>query len=204
MRTKTIKTKKQYTKCLMSFIAFFCLQLIMIYPLFAEESENRNENTASEKNIHKPFQDEFGYLTELPKLDVEVIPAGSKKKLSIDSFPGNVVILFFTTSWCPKCPAVFSVLDDLVGELEADGVKNVKVVPLFIEASDAKIKEYYETSNAKHLKRFKGISSENLDIRGVPTCIVINKKGKTVWGFSGAIDYSSSEFKNFIVNLSRE
>ena len=204
MKTKTIKTKTQYTKCLMNFIAFFCLQLIMIYPLFAEESENRNKNTASEKNIQKPFQYEFGYLAESPKLDVEITPADTKEKFSVKSFSGNVIVLFFTTSWCPKCPAVFSVLNDLAGELEAEGIKNVKIIPLFINDPDNKIKKYYEVNDSKHLKRFKGISRENLGIQGVPTCVVVNKKGEIVWGFSGAIDYSALEFKEYIVNLSRE
>lgn len=184
-------------------------------------SKNQKGNTSQNKNViseflenissAKPFKDLPGYWKELIDFDVTITNAEvndefPSEKFSLKSLKGNVVILFFTTTWCPNCIKVFQDLDKLSRALLSKNISNVKIIPLVlgIEGDDV-IKKYYEENKVASLQRFKSLSPMFFNvIRAVPTCFVFNKKSVPVWGFSGATNYGAFEFLNFIESLSKE
>lgn len=162
-------------------------------------------------HIKKPFEDYPGYWSEIPDFDVtaensEVNDEFPFESISLDKLKGNVVLLFFTTTWCPNCVKVVQDLDNLSRKLADKKISNVKIVTLFIGMEDDEaIRDYYKTNKVQSLHRFKPISPVSFGIiKAVPTCFVLNKKSVLVWGFSGIANYGSLEFLNFIEDLSKE
>ena len=161
--------------------------------------------------VQKPFNDQPGYREQLIDFDIEITNAETNDEFPSESFrlkdlKGNVVILFFTTTWCPNCVKVFQDLDKLVSELSGKNISNVKIVTLILGTeNDDAVKSYYETNKIKSLRRFKSVSPLFFKaVRVVPTCFVFDKKSVPVWGFSGAANYGDPNFLNFIEDLSKE
>jgi len=162
-------------------------------------------------DAQKPFKDYPGYWTQLINFDVEITNVEANDEFPSESFhlkdlKGNVVILFFTATWCPNCVKVFQDLDKLVKELDGKNISNVKIVTLVLGTeSDNDVKNYYEKNKVKSLRRFKSISPLFFNmVRAIPTCFVFDKKSVLIWGFSGAANYGDPHFLNFIEGLSKE
>lgn len=160
----------------------------------------------------KPLlEDHPGCWKKLPDFDLEItcieandeFPSGSFR---LKDLKGNVVILFFTSPWCPNCVKVFQDLDNLNKGLSGKNISNVKIITLVLGTEDDDtVKNYYEANNVKSLCKFRSISPLFFNkVRAVPTCFVFNKKSVPVWGFSGAANYGNFEFLNFIEDLSKE
>ena len=168
-------------------------------------------SSAKIAGIKKPFKDLPGYWKEPGDFDVTITNAEANdefpsEKFSLRSLKGNVVILFFTTTWCPNCIKVFQDLDNLSQTLLKKNISNVKIIPLVLGMEDDEtVKNYYKENQIVSLRRFKALSPLFFNvIRAVPTCFVFNKKAVLVWGFSGATNYGAFEFLDFIESLSKE
>lgn len=125
---------------------------------------------------------------------------------SLENLKGNVVILFFTTTWCHNCTSVFKDLDCLTQDLANRQITNVKIIPLVLGIDDDQtIEKYYKKNEITSLHKFKSISPLFCNkITHVPTCFVFNKNSVPVWGFSGITNYRALEFLNFIESLVKE
>ena len=181
-----------------------------------QTKKNDSEGAISEfmKNFsgtQKPFKDYPGYWNHVNDFDIEitnietndVFPSGSFR---LKDLKDNVVILFFTTTWCPNCVKVFQDLDKLSNDLSKSNVSNVKIITLVLGTEDDNaVKNYYKTNKVESLCKFKSVSPLFFKAVGaVPTCFVFNKKSVPVWGFSGAANYGDPNFLNFIESLSKE
>lgn len=154
--------------------------------------------------IKPPFSDHPGFLEKLPVLDFTVNNMDTKQKFTLQELKGNVVVVFFTTTWCPNCPTVFRDLNDLADKLSDLGISNVKIIVLVIgNDSHNAIQVYYKMNKVQLLDIFEPISPFK-GISGVPTVIILDKSGKSVWGFTGANNYKSQEILEFITALSKE
>lgn len=162
-------------------------------------------------SVQKPFKDYPGYLNQLPNLDLEITcieinDEFPSRSFRLNDLKGNVVIVFFTTTWCHNCEKVFQDLDKLAGELSGKNISNVKIITLVLGTEDDNaVKNYYKTNKVKSLRKFRSISPEFFkEVNAVPTCFIFDKKSVPVWGFSGAANYGNPYFLNFIEDLSKE
>ena len=158
-------------------------------------------------DLKKPFSDQPGYVEEVQEFDKVIYNIDTKKEFTIKKdLKGKVVILFFTTTWCPNCPAVFKDLDSLADKLSKSNVSGVVIIPLVIgNDTENHIRNYYKVNDVQLLDVFKPIKVDDTEnIGGVPCCIVFNKNGDPVWKFVGIANYASQEFLNFITALWEE
>lgn len=127
------------------------------------------------------------------------------KKVAISDLKDEVVILVFSTTWCPNCPNVIRQLDDLRARLKSINVENVRIIHLNI--GDESLSEV-----KKHLKHIKvsleawhSIPSDAVEVSVIPSVLIFNKNGEKVCGYiGGGFDYLSDEFVKFIVTLSKQ
>jgi thiol-disulfide isomerase/thioredoxin len=161
--------------------------------------------------LSKPFEGYPGYWKQLDDFDIMLTCIEPNKEFPTEAFSlkelkGNVVILFFTTTWCPNCVKVFQDLDNLSRKLSDKKLSNVKIITVVLGMDDDDtVKNYFETNKITSLRKFKSVSPLFFNtIRAVPTCFVLNKESTPVWGFSGIANYGSLEFLNFIEDLSKE
>ena len=117
--------------------------------------------------------------------------------VDLTSKKGNIMILNFWATWCVPCKKEMPSLDEL-----SKLYPEVNIYPINLEKPNKdKTKLFFESLNIKNLKiyfdpEFKLVKSFNM--RGVPTSILINKKGKEFARVIGEIDFIENSFINLL------
>ncbi len=216
MSISSVLNLLKYKKYILYCIGFFLINVTecsqntkandntgLIYGILNKISEK--SGTISKKN--KPFSEQAGYMEKIENFNMQISSIDNNVNYKLSELKNNVIILFFTTTWCPNCPSVFKDLDILQEKLNSLKITNVKIIPLIIEdnISDNGVSIYYKANNINSLQKYKSISPQTLkNIEGIPTCIIQDKKGQFVWGYVGIANYQSQEFLNYIIELSEE
>ncbi|MDR2681847.1 MAG: TlpA family protein disulfide reductase [Holosporaceae bacterium] len=120
--------------------------------------------------------------------------------VSLADCKGKVVIIAFSTTWCPNCPNVLQSLDNLT----AKNIQDLKIIALNVGNEDInEIKIHYKVNNIQLLDIYKSVKNDAMKgIRGVPACLVFNTDGKFVCGYLGkGIDFCSKDFIEFVNQL---
>ena len=121
------------------------------------------------------------------------------KKLNIKEFRGNLILLNFWATWCEPCKEEMPSLDNLQVNPELNKIKifaiNIgkenleKVNKFFIELNIKNFEPYFDSPTTL---------AKTFSLRGVPTSILINKKGKEFARIIGSIDFEDKKFVNWI------
>lgn len=89
---------------------------------------------------------------------------------------GKVVLLDFTTTWCPWC---IKDIPNLKKVYERYGKKDFEFVAIYIQESQKKVSSF----SAKHKLPYKilldpeGKAARNYGVRGVPTKVIVGRDG---------------------------
>lgn len=122
-------------------------------------------------------------------------------KFSFSNLKGVVVIIAFSTTWCPNCPTVLKSLDMLKKKLLQQGIYNIGIISLNVGGEDIKaIKNHYAKYNIENLTAYESVEHVN-GIEGVPACFVFDKQGKLVSKYLGWHDFASDDFIAFLKKL---
>ncbi|MDR3179505.1 MAG: TlpA family protein disulfide reductase [Holosporaceae bacterium] len=150
------------------------------------------------ESSHPPFANSAGYLKEGIAFDDTIYDANGNP-FSLKDFKGKVVIVAFSTTWCPNCPNVLQSLDNL----EAKNIPNLKIIALNVGDEEInEIKIHYKIHNIQLLDVYRSVNNEIMrGIRGVPACLVFDTDGKFVCGYLGKTNFCSQEFMDFISSL---
>jgi thiol-disulfide isomerase/thioredoxin len=110
---------------------------------------------------------------------------------------GNIMILNFWATWCAPCKKEMPSLSEL-----SKLYPEVIIYPINLEKPNKeKTKFFLESLNINNLKiyfvpEFKLVKSFNM--RGVPTSILIDKKGREFGRIIGEVDFLDESFVNFL------
>ena len=110
---------------------------------------------------------------------------------------GNIMILNFWATWCAPCKKEMPSLAEL-----SKLYPEISIYPINLEKPNKeKTKIFFENLDIKNLNiyfdpEFKLVKSFNM--RGVPTSILINKKGKEFARIIGEVDFLEDSFINFL------
>jgi thiol-disulfide isomerase/thioredoxin len=110
---------------------------------------------------------------------------------------GNIMILNFWATWCVPCKKEMPSLEEL-----SKLYPEVTIYPINLEKPNKnKTKFFFESLDIKNLNiyfdpEFKLVKSFNM--RGVPTSILIDKKGKEFARIIGEVDFLDESFISFL------
>ena len=158
------------------FAIFFCAQQLL-------SETNYLKNIV----VHKKTLD----IKELKFKDFDL------NDVDITNKKGNIMILNFWATWCVPCKKEMPSLEEL-----SKLYPEVIIYPINLEKPNKnKTKIFFENLNIKNLNiyfdpEFKLVKSFNM--RGVPTSILLDKKGKEFARIIGEIDFSNKSFINFL------
>ena len=121
--------------------------------------------------------------------------------VELNNYEGKLVILNFWATWCAPCKKEMPSLDSLKSNKVLD---NLEIFPINIGKDNLKkSQKFFSELNIKNLDIYfdKPITlTKELSLRGVPTTIIFNKKGKEFARIIGSIDFSDQNFIEWLSN----
>lgn len=168
--------KKNYFK-------YFCLICIQ---LFFSQICLATKITAFEKlNISDgvPFIDENG------------------NKRFLDEFEGKTILLVFWATWCAPCTKEMPDLDGLQKDFRKLPFEIIAVSQDFQGINI--VKEYFKNHEFRYLKIYHDHQNQlfkAFSVVGLPTSFLIDKDGKIVYSFTGAINWYDEEVRKIILS----
>jgi len=141
-------------------------------------------------------------LIKNPKIyDDLIFMDKNQKNVNLDDFKGKLIILNFWATWCAPCKEEMPSLDDLQSNTK---LNNLKIFPINIGQEDiSKSESFFKELNIKNLDIYIDppvTLAKKLSLRGVPTTILFNKKGKEFARIIGSIDFNDKELINWLKN----
>ena len=116
-------------------------------------------------------------------------------QINLKNYKGNLILLNFWATWCSPCKEEMPSLNNLQKKKD---LNNLKIFPINIGKDNLeKSLNFFENLNIKDLKIYfdSPISlAKKLQLRGIPTSILINKDGFEFARIIGSIDFENENF----------
>ena len=140
-------------------------------------------------------------INEIPKpISSIIFQDFSGNEINLQDYRGKLVIINFWATWCTPCKKEMPSLDNLYQD---NSFKNLKIfavnmeqpnktkTKIFFTDLDIKKLEIYFDYNLNFVKEFK--------LRGVPTTILVNKKGEEFARIIGEINFQDRKFVKWLL-----
>ena len=139
-------------------------------------------------------------INEIPKPILSLIFEDfSGNEINLNQYKGKLVIINFWATWCAPCKKEMPSLDKLY---QTDSFKNLQVFAVNMEQPNTlKTKNFFDNLN---IKKFEIFFDSNLNfvkefkLRGVPTTILINKKGEEFARILGEVNFLDKKFLKWL------
>jgi len=122
-------------------------------------------------------------------------------EVNLDNYHGKLIIVNFWATWCAPCKEEMPSLDRLYQDNNFENLvafavnieqpNTVKSKKFFTDLNIQKLEIFFDR-NLNFVKEFK--------LRGVPTTVLINKKGEEFARIIGSIDFQDKKFLKWISN----
>jgi len=124
----------------------------------------------------------------------------SGNEIDLMNYHGKLVIINFWATWCNPCKREMPSLEGLYKD---SNFKNLQIFAVNMEKPNTlKTKQFFEDLNIKKLKIFfdKNLNFvKEFKLRGVPTTILINKKGEEFARIVGEVDFQDKKFLKWLL-----
>jgi thiol-disulfide isomerase/thioredoxin len=132
-------------------------------------------------------------LPQPRKLDLQFTGADGSTH-SLAEYAGKGVVLNLWATWCVPCVREMPALDGLAKLVAPDGIV---VLPVSSDhGGAAAVQRFYSEHGIKNLPVLldpMGTLAHALNVRGIPTTLLIDKDGQEVGWLEGSADWSSAD-----------
>jgi len=156
-------------------------------------------SSISQTNEDVPFNNIA--INEIPRpISSLIFEDFSGNKINLKDYQGKLVIINFWATWCAPCKREMLSLDAIYQDSK---FKNLEVLAVNMEQPNKlKTKKFFSELNIKKMEIF--FDSElnfvkKFKLRGVPTTILINKKGEEFATIIGEADFQDKIFLQWLL-----
>ena len=125
-----------------------------------------------------------------------------KQVVNLLNFKNKLVILNFWATWCMPCREELPSLNLFK---KNNNFENLEIFPINVAQEDMqRINTFWSVLNVNHLKIYLDPELKlpgKFNLRGIPTTILINKKGEEFGRVVGYIDFNDEEFVKWLKNF---
>ena len=165
------------------FIFYFCFS---IFSSISQSNEEVPLNNIAVNEIPKPISS-------------IIFEDFSGKEINLKDYYGKLIILNFWATWCAPCKEEMPSLENLYQNKK---FKNLKIFAVNMEQPNTlKTKKFFDDLNIKKLEIFfdqKLNFVKEFKLRGLPTTILINKKGEEFARILGSINFEDKKFVKWL------
>jgi len=152
-------------------------------------------------SIERPDIKNLIIHNEKKKIEKAEFFNSKNKKVNLNDYKSNIVIINFWATWCAPCKEEMPHLNQLKSKSK---FKDIEIIPINIADEELKkSKEFFEELNINNLEIFYGSSIElakEFKLRGIPTTIIIDKEGYEFARIIGFIDFENKSFLDWLSN----
>lgn len=125
---------------------------------------------------------------------------GEGSRFTLAEHKGKVVVLHFWAKWCPPCVEELPQMQQALTEFGAGG--DLVVLPLSLDRTPETVKAFYAANDITLplLLDDKGAAMRALEIRGLPSTVIIDREGREIARRAGVVDWESEAVKGVIQN----
>ena len=139
-------------------------------------------------------------INEIPRpISSLIFEDFSGNKINLKDYQGKLVIINFWATWCTLCKEEIPSLDNFYAD---NNFKNLQVFAVNIEQPNiSKTKKFFTDLNIKKLEIFfdKNLNFvKEFKLTGVPTTVLMNKKGEEFAKIIGSINFQNKEFLKWL------
>ena len=139
-------------------------------------------------------------INEIPKpISSIIFEDFSGNKVNLKDYKGKLLIINFWATWCAPCKKEMPSLDNLY---QNSNFKNLQIFAVNMEQPNmVKTKKFFKELNIKKLSIYfdKNLNFvKEFKLRGVPTTIIINKKGEEFARIIGEVDFLDKKFLKWL------
>ena len=139
-------------------------------------------------------------INEIPRpISSLIFEDFSGNKINLKDYQGKLVIINFWATWCTPCKKEMPSLDALYQD---SNFKNLEVLAVNMEEPNKlKTKKFFSELNIKKIKIFFDNDLnfvKKFKLRGVPTTVLINKKGEEFARIIGEVDFEDKKFVKWL------
>ena len=139
-------------------------------------------------------------INEIPKpISSLIFENFAGNEINLKSYRGKLVIINFWATWCAPCKKEMPSLDKLYQD---NNFKNLQIFPVNMEQPNTlKTKKFFTDLNIQTLEIF---FDHNLNfvkefkLRGMPTTVLINKKGEEFARIIGEVNFQDKRFLKWL------
>ena len=140
-------------------------------------------------------------INETPKPILSLIFEDfSGNEIDLKNYHGKLVIVNLWTTWCAPCKKEMPSLDGLYQD---NNFKNLQIFAVNMEQPNTlKTKIFFTDLNIKKLEIFFDSNLnfvKQLKLRGVPTTVLINKKGEEFARIIGEVNFQDKKFLKWLL-----
>ena len=141
---------------------------------------------------------------KIPKIyDNVIFLDDADEEINIQKSDSQLIILNFWATWCEPCKEEMPSLNRLQSN---KNIKKLKIYPINIGKENLnKVKSFFVELGIDNLDPYfdnPSTLAKTFSLRGVPTTILLNSKGKEFARIIGSIDFDNENFINWLKNLS--
>ena len=139
-------------------------------------------------------------INEIPKpISALIFEDFSGNEINLKNYHGRLVIINFWATWCAPCKKEMPSLDNLYQD---NNFKNLQIFAVNMEQpSTLKTKKFFTDLNIQKLEIFFDPNLnfvKNFKLRGVPTTVLINKKGEEFARITGEANFQDKKFLKWL------
>ena len=140
-------------------------------------------------------------INEIPKpISSLIFVDFSGNEINLNQHKGKLIIINFWATWCAPCKNEMSSLDNLY---KNDKFKNLQIFTVNMEQPNKeKTKKFFMDLNIKNLKIYFDPDLnfvKEFKLRGVPTTVLINKKGEEFARIIGEANFQDKKFVKWLL-----
>jgi len=139
-------------------------------------------------------------INEIPKpISSLIFEDFSGNEINLNYYNGKLVIINFWATWCAPCKKEMPSLDKLYQD---NNFKNLQIFAVNMEQPNAlKIKKFFTDLNIQKLEIFFDPNLnfvKEFKLRGMPTTVLINKKGEEFARITGETNFQNKKFVKWL------